>query len=165
MRLLSMKKHQRGATLIVGLIMLAVITAMVATAFTLSGTNLKAVGNMQFRDEATAAANLAIEQVVSAFMTTIPTAQTIQVDLNNDGTTDYSVAITPTCITSSIVGDPSGIGQKGSVELGPALSVGEGGFIGFITIWNIDASVTDPVSGASIRVHQGVRKLLTSDCT
>ncbi|GAB3549339.1 hypothetical protein GCM10027343_30910 [Noviherbaspirillum agri] len=160
-----MKKFQHGATLIVGLIMLAVITVMVATAFTLSGTNLKAVGNMQFRDEATAAANMAIEQVVSAFMNTVPTAQVIPIDLNNDGNTDYSVSITPTCISSSIVGDPSGIGQKGSVELGPALSVGEGGFIGFVTIWNIDASVTDPVSGASVRVHQGVRKLLTSDCT
>jgi type II secretory pathway pseudopilin PulG len=165
MKLSFMPNRQRGATLIVGLIMLAVITLLVTSAFTLSGTNLKAVGNMQFRDEATAAANVAIERVLSGFISAPPTAQTVQVDLNNDGTNDYSVAISPSCITSSIVGDPSGVGQKGSVELGPALSVGEGGFVGFLTVWNIRASVTDPISGASVTVHQGVRKLLTSDCT
>ena len=48
---------QHGATLVVGLIMLVLITLMVTSAFMLSSINLKSVGNMQFRDEAVAAAN------------------------------------------------------------------------------------------------------------
>lgn len=157
-------EFEGGATLIVGLIMLAVITLMVTGAFTLSNTNLKAVGNMQFRDEATAAANLAIEQLVTSFTTAVPVAQNIQVDLNNDGVTDYTVAITPTCIGSSVVAEPAAIGFQGSEEL-PGLSVGGTSSSNFRTLWNIDALVTDSVSGARVRVHHGVRKILTADCT
>jgi type II secretory pathway pseudopilin PulG len=161
MKMRRLAEFQRGATLIVGLIMLAVITLLVTTAFTLGNTNLKAVGNMQFRDEAAAAANMAIEQVLTAFISIPPTDQNIPVDLNNDGESDYTVTIRPTCITSSIVSDGSGIGLQGSVEL-PGLSVGGGGGGGYITVWDIDASVTDNASGAKIRLHQGVRKLLAS---
>jgi len=57
-------RAQRGATLVIGLIMLVLITLMMTSAFMLSSGNLRAVGNMQFRSEAMAAANLAIEQVL-----------------------------------------------------------------------------------------------------
>ena len=152
--------HERGATLIVGLIMLTVITLMVTAAFSLSNTNLKAIGNMQFRDEAAAAANVAIEQVVTGFMDAAPTAQTIQVDLNNDGNTDYSVVITPSCISSSIqvLGAPPG--GNSTVELGLDAMAN----VSYRTLWDIDASVTDTVSGATVRVHHGVRRFLTSNC-
>lgn len=157
---------QRGATLIVGLIMLTIITLMVTTAFTLSNTNLKAVGNLQFRDEATAAANMAIEQVITAFLTTAPVSQNLSINLNNDGTTMYTVAIVPTCITSSVVAEGSGLGKQGSVELGSGLSVGGSGSNGgYMTVWDIQATVTDSVSGATIVAHQGMRKLLAADCT
>src|SRR2546428_759824 len=85
---------QRGATLVVGLIMLLLITLMVSSAFMLSTTNLKSVGNMQFKDESIAAANKAIEQVLSSPFTTNPNAldnTTINADINNDGITDYVV--------------------------------------------------------------------------
>ena len=52
-----MRLHsQDGATLAVGMIMLTLITVLVTSAFNLSTTNLAAVGNMQFRDEAIAVA-------------------------------------------------------------------------------------------------------------
>lgn len=166
MSLRRLSTSQRGATLIVGLIMLAVITLLVSSAFMLSSTNIKVVGNIQFRDEATAAANVALEQVITAFqgLNATPSAQTIQVNLNNDGTNFYSVAITPTCITSSVVGDGDGLGLKGDVET-PGLSVGNGNIAGYITVWNIQATVSDNVTGASVVVHQGLRKLLSSNCT
>jgi len=66
MRQVKNYQNQRGATLIVGLIMLVLITLMVLSAFTMSSSNLKSVGNMQSRDEATAAANVALEQVLSS---------------------------------------------------------------------------------------------------
>ncbi|UUZ64284.1 hypothetical protein LP417_03665 [Polaromonas sp. P1-6] len=40
-------RGQSGATLVVALIMLTLITLLVVNAFTLSSSNLKAVGNMQ----------------------------------------------------------------------------------------------------------------------
>lgn len=55
---------QQGATLVVGLIMLVMTTLLTVSAFTLSGNNLKAVGNMQYKNEAIAAANMAIEQTI-----------------------------------------------------------------------------------------------------
>lgn len=156
---------QRGATLVVGMIMLVVITLMVSTAFTLSSTNIKVVGNMQFRSEATAAANVALEQALTAFqgLNMSPVAQNIQVNLNNDGATFYTVSIVPTCITSSVVGDGDGLGLKGDVET-PGLSVGGGGISGYVTVWDLQATVSDNASGASVVVHQGLRKLLSSDC-
>ena len=158
--------RQGGATLVVGLIMLTVITLLVATSFSFSTTNLKAVGNMQFRESAKAAASVAIEQVMTSLLLAAPTTQDIPVDLNADATTDYTVHIVPTCITSFVVAASSGIGQQGSVELGSELGVGGSGSIGgYMTIWDLDATVTEVSSGASIRLHQGVRKLLSFNCT
>ena len=56
---------QRGVTLVVSLIVMILITMMVLAFLALSNSNFKSVGNMQFRNEATAAANKAIEQVIS----------------------------------------------------------------------------------------------------
>jgi len=99
MKASSLIKLQRGATLVVGLIMLVLITLLVTSAFTLSASNLKSVGNMQTRDEAIAAGNKAIEQVLSSPFTNSPAAETIEVDIDNDSTTDYLVEFAePTCI-------------------------------------------------------------------
>ena len=150
-------RGQRGATLIVGLIMLAVITLLVISAFTLSSTNLQSVGNMQFRAEAIAATNKAIEQVLSSPFITATTDDQIDVDLNNDGKPDYSVVIRkPTCVKSlEQTGASAARGKASSVQLnlptGPST---------YNTVWDIDATVTDPATGASVRVHQGVRVIL-----
>lgn len=153
----SGKPLQRGATLIVGLIMLAVITLLVSSAFNLSTTNLKAVGNMQRRAEAVAAANKALEQVISSPFTTTPTADEINVDINNDGSNDYVVAIAaPTCVMASRVSQSSGAGTASSLSLGLPAAV-----TFYNTIWDIDATVSDVAgSSASVRVRQGIRVLL-----
>lgn len=150
---------QRGATLVVGLIMLVLITLMVTTAFTLSTTNLKSVGNMQFRNEAIAAGNIAIERVLSSPFTTAPSAEQILVDINNDGTNDYAVSIaTPVCVRGSVAAPP----VLSSVTLGSLMSTS----YAWNTVWDIDATVTPTsdnpgASGASAHVHSGVRVLLS----
>jgi len=119
--------RQRGITLIVGMIMLLLITVMVTTAFNLSTTNSKSVSNMQFRDEAIAAANKGIEQTISTMLptgfTTLPTnATTYTLDINNDGTDDYTISIgVPACVQSAIV---TGTGATGgsSANLGSGFS-------------------------------------------
>ncbi len=147
-------RSQRGATLIIGLIMLVLLTLIVVNAFTLSSTNLKAVGNMQTHDEGIAAANQAIEQVIGSPFTDAPVAQSLNVDINKDGTTDYVVVIAaPTCVRAVVAAsaDPS------DVELDPSMSSGST----WNTEWDIDSTVTDAASGASVHVRQGVRVLLS----
>lgn len=139
---------QKGVTLVVGLIMLVLITLIVAGAFTLSSSNLKSVGNMQVREESVAAANLAVEQVISSPFTDAPVDQDINVDIDKNGTTDYIVKVlAPTCIKALIATAP------GASEIG---FVGGGGST-WNTEWDIDAQVTDAASGGSVRVRQGVR--------
>lgn len=143
----TLPRAQRGVTLVVGLIMLVLITLMVVTAFMLSSTNLKAVGNMQFRDEATAAANAAIETVLSTSLSATNTTVHI-------GGIAYDVAVaTPTCLRAAMA-DP---GVKTSLSLPKAMSSGET----WNVMFDIEATVNDSRSGAFVRVHQGVRALLT----
>ncbi len=82
--ILSSKYKQRGAALVVGLIMLVLITLMLMTALNLGTANFRSVSNMQFREEAIAAANQAIEQVISSTFTAVPVAETIEIDIDND---------------------------------------------------------------------------------
>ena len=75
-------------------------------------TNFRSVSNMQFREEAIAAANKAIEQVISSPFTAAPAAEAINVDIDNDATTDYVVQIAaPLCVfaTQAFGADPSSL--------------------------------------------------------
>ncbi|MEX6501648.1 hypothetical protein [Pseudomonas zhanjiangensis] len=149
-------RSQRGVTLIVGLIMLLLLTLVIGSAFTLSGTSLKSVGNMQARDESIAAANIAIEQVVSSPFTTSPGAESIDVDINNDGVRDYTVQIaTPVCISESEV-PAVVIGKESGIRAGVVTPDSQ-----WSTVWAISAQVTDPASGALATIRSGVRVLLT----
>jgi len=159
MRTSASTGSQRGATLVVGLIMLVLITLLVTSAFTVSTSGLKSMGNMQVRDEAIAAGNKAIEQVLSSPFTNAPTGEAINVDLNNDGTTDYVVTFnTPICVSASTIA-ATGVAPS-SISLGSTFNPTTSNL--YETVWDLDANVTDPNgSGASVRMHQGVRVLLT----
>jgi Tfp pilus assembly protein PilX len=164
---------QRGAALAVSLIMLVLITLMVIAALNLGTSNFRAVSNTQFREQAIAAANVAIQDRISsdftgladpatgALATTYPT-----VDLNNDLIPDYTVAITPTCVSATVaqLAEPSSIKLPGELSVAATWN----------TVWDIRAEVTPPPptsgpsvtivgdpSGAKVVVHAGVRVLLT----
>lgn len=155
----ALKYYQQGATLIVGLIMLAIITVMVATAFSFGSTNLKSVSNMQFRSEALAAANKALEQVISSPFTSAPQASQILVDIDNDNTNDYVVNIAqPTCIRAT----RTGTSKKSQLSN----SGMEDALMSYVTdwntIWEINTTVRDATSGASVQTRSGVRVVLTN---
>ncbi|BDX17410.1 MULTISPECIES: pilus assembly PilX family protein [Halopseudomonas] len=138
---------QRGATLLVAMVMLVLLTLMVSSAFTLSTTNLKAVNNMQMREEAMAAANSAIELVISSAFTTAPTAQDINIDLNNNGAADYTVNVaTPQCVSYTLAESAS----ESSVTLGVMSDKT------WDTLWDITATVNDAASGTNLTMRQGV---------
>ena len=143
---------QRGTALVVSLIMLTLITILVITALNLGSANFRAVTNTQFRDEAIAAANLAIQARISSTFLDPPVPVTDTVDIDNDGTPDYEVVTTATCISASVAetADPS------SAALPPAMSLAST----WNTVWDIAAVVTDDTTGASVVVHAGTRVLL-----
>ena len=114
--------HQRGATLIVSLIMLLLITVLAISSFTLGKGNLQIVGNMQQRQQAFDAAQSAVATVISTTQfTATPTdaitnpcgggapcasgnitvdcngPNTTCVDVNGDGVNDVNVGVTVTC--------------------------------------------------------------------
>ena len=154
------RQKQRGATLIVGLIMLVLITLMVLSAFTLSSGNLKTVGNMQSKEEVMSAANVAIEQVISspAIFTTPPSVvTTITV-----GSYPVAVAV-PECLYSVPVVNHTSGDQNPNIF---SQSGGAGGSVGAPgyrdTYWDVSATVNDGVSGASVEIHQGMKITLPS---
>ena len=148
---------QQGSALIVTLIMLVLMTVLVGSTFTLASTNLKSVANTQLHDEAIAAANAAIEQVLSSPFTNAPAPEAINVDINNDGVPDYTVQFTaPTCVSATTV---SAAGTPPS-SLSLPNGFGVAGTTDYDTVWDLDAQVIDVASGASAHVHQGVRVLL-----
>lgn len=159
----ALRSRQRGVTLIVGLIMLILITLMVTTAFTLNTSNLKSVGNMQFRNESVAAANKAIEQVVgNSFpvgFVTVPAATTVTFDINNDGNVDYRVAVAvPVCVEASVVAGTSGTGACSGIRGGVLAGCSSPNYS---TLWDLRATVNDDASGSAVTVRQGVRMEIT----
>jgi hypothetical protein len=167
---------QRGAALIVGLIMLVLITLAVTAGFTLSNTNLKSVGNMQNRNEAVAAANRAIEQVASSLLLpgangspslAMPQATESRVDIDNDGTVDYTVQVAaPTCVraTRSTETGGGGLGIGGIGGGGSSAGAGLDALPEqYNAVWDISTSVTHAASGTTTAVRQGVRTLLTKE--
>jgi len=149
-------RRQRGTALVISLIMLALITLLVLTAMNLASSGFRSVGNTQFHDEAVAAANFAIQQVIGSNFTAGPAAEEVNVDLDNDGTVDYVVDVaTPTCIFADVAAsaDPSSLSLPGAMTAASTWN----------TVWDIDATVAPDsnAAGASVRVRAGVRVLLT----
>ena len=150
--------RQRGVSLVVGLIMLVLITLVVTSAFMLSSSNLKAVGNMQYREEAIAAANAAIEQVISSDAIFInPAAQTLVVG-------SYSVNVAaPLCLYAVDVNTATSNDPNPNILIEGAGGGGGGAATGFQdTYWDITARVNDGMSGTQVVTHQGIRITLPS---
>ena len=158
MHLKHARRAERGAALVVSLIMLTLITVMLASTFALSTTNSKSITNTQIRNEAIAAANAAIEQVVSSPFTTAPAAESVNIDINNDGVVDYTVNFAaPKCMSATTV-TPTSL-PASSLSLGSSFASTSSSY--YQTVWDLDATVIDNASGASVHLHQGIRKLLT----
>jgi len=98
--------RQQGATLLVSLILLVMLTLFAISAMNSSTVNLKVVGNMQAQQEGLSASQTAIEAAIStpAFTSTpnnaIPNpcggvSNTVCTDLNGDGTNDLTTTLVP----------------------------------------------------------------------
>lgn len=163
-RFATLPQRQRGATLIVGLIVLMLITAMVIAAFKFSTFNLKAVGNMQARNEAVAAASSAIEQMLGSWtFNTAPQGENHDIDIDRDDVIDYTVVIAaPACLRATPLSTPPDPGSDAIVlESGKMHETGTTTEKVYNVLWDLDAVATDSKSGTRVRVHQGVSRTLT----
>jgi PilX N-terminal len=95
------RHNQHGATLLIGLIMLVLLTLHALAAYTTSTVQLRIAGNMQEKQEAQAAAGLAVGQVLSSTDFIVKAGEVaatpLDIDVNGDGAGDYQVTVTPTC--------------------------------------------------------------------
>jgi len=169
---MHIKHIQRGVTLLVGLIMLVVLTLLVISAIRSSTTNLRIVGNMQMQEEAAAAAQQAIEQVISSNFTANPVSSVITVDINNDGTADYSVSVAqPTCtgsvplmnanLNAANPSDAPCMSSSTASNTGIMFASGTPATAGqswcFMQQWDVQAQATSLTgTGAAATLHQGV---------
>ena len=180
--------HQRGATLIVALIVLVLLTLFAVTSFNLGKSSLQTVGNAQSRNEAMAAAQQAVEEAVSTtrlFQTPNAVilngvascndgaANTKCVDVNGDDTPDITVTLTPTptCISATPILN-SALNPSLPNDAGCAIQAGQGfGVAGANTgsslcsdsLWEVNAVAQDNLTGAQYTVAQGIGVRVATD--
>lgn len=164
------KGKQQGATLLVGMIMMVVLTLLVVFSLRSGNTNLRIAGNMQYQAEAVMATQQAIEQVIEQVKVTddigsIPSA-TVPVSV---GGVTYNVVTAPMnkCLMEvpilnselnpSVAEDvpcfenPDGDGaikSDGTMTTKPSACKNQ--------LWEIQADVTDGTSGAKVTQVQGL---------
>ncbi len=165
-----MKHRQRGATLFVALVMLVVLTLLSISAIRSSSINLRIAGNMQMAGEATAAAQQAIEQVLSSNFTAAPASSVIAVDINGSGTADYTAAVSTPACTGSVPlknadldrnnpNDRPCFSTSTASNTGIFFSSGAPAVTGMSWClsqqWDVSVRATSP-TGTDVTVHQGV---------
>src|SRR5512140_1791526 len=125
-------RNQKGATLLIGLIMLVLLTLMAVTSFNLGKSNLQIVGNMQFRAETERAAEEAVESAISLpSSVSVPSASSV--DVNGDGKPDVAVTITPILVQANIKKN-SALDLTDPGQLGCTLGAGQAfGIVGAAT--------------------------------
>ena len=159
-------RAQRGAILIVGLIVLMLITVVVTAAFKFSTTNLKSVSNMQVRNEAIAAANRSIEEGMELWsFERIPAHEPFNVDIDLNGSTDYVVTLNAAvCLGATASSTAPDAGSETKCDLSGRCKPGaaEAPSVYNVT-WDLDMTATSASSGAKVRMHQGVSKTISQE--
>lgn len=187
------RSRQGGATLLVSVMMLVLITMLALTSYRLGSGNLKIVGNMQERNQTFSAAQSTIEHVLSnPGFTGAPDSAIAEpcngvpntrcVDVNGDGAPDVSVRIgslQPTgelnvapCVQQVKPVANSTLDYSKPEDASCAIGVGQtygiagansGSSMCAETLWGIDAVATDATVGATSVVSAGVRVRTSSD--
>ncbi len=161
---------QRGAVLIVGLIILMLLTVLVTAAFKFSDTNLKSVSNMQMRNEAIAAANISIEQAMDLWtFDELPTLEPFDIDIDRNGTTDYVVTVDSlTCVGAIPMRTEGDRGSEPLLDLDGSIKPGGSAAAKsvFTVTWDVQMTAKAASSGAKVEMHQGVSRTISEDkCT
>lgn len=175
------KRKQHGATLLIGMVMLVVLTLLVVFSIRSGNTNLRIAGNLQSQTEAAAVTQQVIEQVVGQIslpatdISLIP-AQTLTVPVGNS---TYTVSVagmgnkcifsTPVLNSSLSTSNPNDVPCFDTADEDKAITSS-----GTLTTkpsacntqqWEIEVKASDNVSGAEITQIQGVTVRVPSTTT
>ncbi len=137
-------RYQRGAVLIVSLLMLIVLTLLAVSSINTGTVNLRIVGNMQAQTNAEMATHQAVEEYLSSISNfTTPTAATITVN-------GLDVAISePVCRRQA-----PAKGYSAAWKLVPEDDE-----------WEFDATVSDTNTGAQVGMVQGIKiRMVAGSC-
>ncbi len=170
----SPSARQKGATLVVSLIMLMLISLLAVSSFRLGKSDLQIVGNMQQRKQALSAAQQIIEQVISTTQFTATPTNVIQVpcnglntacvDVNGDGVPDVQVSILVLCsaiqpiLNSSLdFTNPNDAGclVGASQDVG-VVGTASGNSLCSNSVWDTQATAKDVITNAQYVIDQGV---------
>jgi Tfp pilus assembly protein PilX len=177
--------RQRGATLIVALIILLLLALLGLGAFHTSINDLKTSGNMQARNEALNAAQETIETVIStrqfvsdpanALTTPCGAANTLCTDLDGDGVAEYRTRLNPmpSCVSKKVIkvldlnvatSEDLGCAVGQSQQFGiVGLDASAGDSLCASTVWQVTAEATSVRSDAKVTVSQGVGLRIATD--
>ena len=155
-------RTQGGATLIVGLILLIVLTMLALSAFNWSTVQVRVIGNSQARQESIAAASLALQRTLSTpnfMLNTAAVANTpVLVDVNQDGTADYTVTVVPTC-TSSVptLNAQLDVNNADDFKCFVSQELMDGKSLCARTSWELEAHATDlNKTGTRSTIYEGI---------
>lgn len=173
---------QRGAVLLVALIMLLLVTLMAVSGFNIVKVNQQVAVNMESRSQAMVSANAAIEEAISStlFFSSPENIFTVACgaggnskcyDLNGDGTDDLTVVVAPpSCVLVDPILtneldplDPRDVGCFVQGAEGTAATAQSAESLCAETVWNLEAVAKDDVTGASATVRQGVGVRVSTD--
>lgn len=149
--------RQSGATLLVTLVMLVLLTLFVVSMVRLSNVGLNIAGNYQWQKEMEVLADSALEQIISLEGNFSDTAT--DMDICADGT----VMASSTCSGGTIgsVTQPRCLAAR--TASGYTKKLGE--MAPEDTDWSVRATATDDVTGASVNIQRGISiRLLAGNC-
>lgn len=164
--------RQKGAVLLVALIMLLLVTLLALSSFNVTQTNLKVVQNMESRGMAKYAANAAIEEAMSSarflsspnsvFDQSCEQANRKCYDFNGDTRVDVAVTLdSPSCIIvlpikNSELDIMNPADASCFIQNSPnSMCVN--------SVWEMRATARDVLTGAEVVVRQGVAVRATSN--
>ncbi len=163
---MKLQRKQLGVTLITALVMLVVLTLLVIAAIRSSNTNLRIAGNMQLQEEAISAAQQATEQVLSTNFTQSPASAAVAASSVTIGPATYTTVVTtPVCTGSKALDNntpglpaeciSSSTAQNTGIFFASGTAISGTSWC-LAQQWDVRASVSDNITGASTTVHQGV---------
>ena len=168
------RHRQRGIVLVIGLMMLVLLTLMAVAALKFGTSNFAVVANQQTRAEAVRAAEQVIDQIIenteidmkggtNLFGTG---SNTVNIDINGDGTGDYTVVVAaPVCVKRQVIAQ-SALNFAVADDLGCARSVDQaslgvegaagGDSICSTVTWDVTATASDAFRQNNVSVVQGI---------
>lgn len=165
MKFHRLRSRESGVTLIVTMVMLVLLTLFVLAGIRLANVNLRITGNFQWQKQTEMMTDAALEQLISTSATFDDSNVQAGTAQPRDICTDGTVVTAGGCaLTNPVIGHVS-VPRCTSNRPASGYTKKIGELSPDDNDWVINASVTDPVSGAKTTVYRGVTvRMLAQHC-